>query len=59
MPSPTNWFGRPIGLVAVGRHRVRQEQLEERDIGVRPQLTGKANGRIRRADPAKHERLAL
>ena len=38
---------------------MRQEELEERDIAGRPQLAGKADRRIRRADPAKHERLAL
>ena len=38
---------------------MRQEELEEREIGRRPQLAGEADGRIRRADPAEHESLAL
>ncbi len=38
---------------------MRQEQLEEREIAVRPQLAGEADGWIRRADAAEHESLAL
>ena len=38
---------------------MRQEQLEEREIAGRPQLAGEADRRIRRADPAEHESLAL
>src|SRR6476620_1532833 len=45
--------------MGVGRHRVRQEKLEEGEIGRWPQLTGEADRRIRGADPAEHEGFAL
>ena len=45
--------------MGIGRHGVRHEQLEEREIGRGAQLAGEADRGIGSADPGKHEGLAL
>src|SRR5258708_39318166 len=48
------------GCAQAGRRDLRQEYLEERQIGLWPELTGKADRRIRAGpDAVKHERLPL
>ena len=43
----------------IGRDRLRHEQLEERKVGLGPQLAGEPDRRVGGADAVEHERLAL
>ncbi len=42
----------------LGRRRLRHEELEEGEIGLRPELAGEPDRRIGRADAVEHEGLA-